>query len=781
MEIHGLVRGARRGSFWLVLLLALLFPFVSAEAQTGKTLELVVLDAENGAPLPSVVLVSGKYHTLSDASGRVRLDLDHLSERDIVTFSLTGYDPLAESVKALKAKTGRPVRVYLTFSSVALEGVAVEAEKPLPSAVSVGERLGTDRLKNSVSESLAEMLSGVKGLSMISSGTTSSVPVIQGMSGERILVVANGVRQEGQQWNSDFGPDVDAAAAGSVTVLKGAESVRFGSDALGGVILVDEAPLPYGGRVMGGEVQTQFGSNGLYYGGRTMLEGALGSKKAFAYRVQGSYTNGGDRRTAKYILNNTGVRAYALQANLGWNASRYGAELTYALTGHAEGIMYEAKMGNVEQLAERIKQGRPLVELPFSRDLDYPKHEGLHQYVSGKGFYNTRDAGSFSLQIAYQRDNQDEYHYRRMKRSNIPSVSLTLDNVQGNFKWAHHYLGGWSTEAGVQAQYTNNWNQPGTGVVPLIPNYVETTGGLYLVQKFHTQGWGAEAGVRGDLSYLNALGIDAYSQTYGGERTFKNFTYSVGAHYHFTPRLRFVTNFGTAWRAPHVGELFSNGIDATGSLYLKGDSTMTSERSNKWIASLTYSGDKFTVGVEGYLTWIDGYIYKEPTGENFTVISGVYPLFRYRQTSATIHGADAELSWQVAPWLRYRVTGGMIWAAESGTGRYLPYIPPFRLSQELSFDLPFWEKSFVELGHRYVAEQKRFDPATDLVPFAPSAYHLYELRAGSTLRLGKRSALTFLLSIENLFNLEYKEYTNLARYYSHEAGRDIRVSVRYSF
>ena len=123
----------------------------------------------------------------------------------------------------------------------------------------------------------------------------------------------------------------------------------------------------------------------------------------------------------------------------------------------------------------------------------------------------------------------------------------------------------------------------------------------------------------------------------------------------------------------------------------------------------------------------------------------------------------------------------MIWASETGTGRYLPYIPPFRLSEELSFDLPFWKKSFVEVGHRYVAEQKRFDPATDLVPFAPPEYHLFGLRAGTTLCLGGRSALTFLFSVENLFNLEYKEYTNLARYYSHEAGRDIRVSVRYSF
>ena len=759
-------------------LFLLLLPCVAATAGgKGGVLPVQVFDAEKHAPLPGVILTAGSRHAVTDREGRATLDETALSDGTVVSFALIGYETAFRTLESLRSAP----EVLLSPTVISLEGISVEAERPLPSLSAVGERLDDRELALKGSESLAEALSGVKGISRISSGTASSVPVIQGMSGNRILTVVNGVRQEGQQWNVELGPDVDAAAAGSVTVLKGAESVRHGSNALGGVILVDEAPLPFGGKAIGIDRELFFATNGLTWGGRLMLEGAFGKGKAYGYRFQGSYASGGDRSTAKYVLNNTGLRDYSLHATLGMKKARYGLALRYELLYHEEGIMYEAKMGNAEELKARIERGRPLVILPASRKIDFPKHTGLHTFLKAEGYLYTGDEGKLALNLAYQRDVQKEYHYRRMLRSDIPSVALTLDNLQGDLSWSKSFGGQWSAEAGLGGMYTRNTNTPGTGVVPLIPNYVEALGGLYLIGKYHGERFGAEAGVRGDLDYLNALGIDAYSQTYGGERSFRNLTYTVGGHLHLTPRLSLVTNFGTAWRAPHVAELWSNGLDATGSLYLRGDDAIRSERSTKWVASLAYEGETLSAGLEGYLTWIDGYIYKEPAQETFAVISGTYPLFRYRQTGAYIHGADAEVSLRITPFLRYKALAGMILAAESSTGRYLPYIPPFRLSQTLSLSLPLLSESFIEAGHRYVAEQKRFDPATDLIPFAPPAYHLFSLRLGASQELGKWGRLSLMISVENLLNLEYKEYTNLARYYAHEAGRDLRISLRYEY
>ena len=48
-----------------------------------------------------------------------------------------------------------------------------------------------------------------------------------------------------------------------------------------------------------------------------------------------------------------------------------------------------------------------------------------------------------------------------------------------------------------------------------------------------------------------------------------------------------------------------------------------------------------------------------------------------------------------------------------------------------------------------------------------------------TLKNGQ--SLRLLLTGDNLLNAEYKEYTNRARYYAHEAGRDIRASLLWKF
>ena len=71
-----------------------------------------------------------------------------------------------------------------------------------------------------------------------------SKPAIRGMQGDRIVIMNNGVRQEGQQWGSEHAPEVDPYLASRLTVIKGASSVRYGANAMGGVVLVEPWPLP---------------------------------------------------------------------------------------------------------------------------------------------------------------------------------------------------------------------------------------------------------------------------------------------------------------------------------------------------------------------------------------------------------------------------------------------------------------------------------------------------------------------------------------------------------
>ena len=87
----------------------------------------------------------------------------------------------------------------------------------------------------------------------------------------------------------------------------------------------------------------------------------------------------------------------------------------------------------------------------------------------------------------------------------------------------------------------------------------------------------------------------------------------------------------------------ATGTSLGSGMFVRGDSAMHSERSYKWISSLRYGDGMFSVCLDGYLQWVDGYIYDGPEKETVTVISGAYPVFQYRQTPAFFRGMDFDL------------------------------------------------------------------------------------------------------------------------------------------
>src|SRR5690606_33154577 len=98
------------------------------------------------------------------------------------------------------------------------------------------QTLNKAQLQQVQGTSLAAQLQSIPGVSMLQTGGTIAKPVINGMYGNRVLILNNGVRQQGQQWGAEHAPEIDPYIANQLTVVKGAESVRYGSDAIGGVI-----------------------------------------------------------------------------------------------------------------------------------------------------------------------------------------------------------------------------------------------------------------------------------------------------------------------------------------------------------------------------------------------------------------------------------------------------------------------------------------------------------------------------------------------------------------
>lgn len=661
--------------------------------------------------------------------------------------------------------------------------IVVTGVRQQASINSVSNKIDESLIDRSMGKSLASILEHVSGVSSIQTGTTVAKPVINGMYGNRILIVNNGARQTGQQWGVDHAPEIDQNSSGSIEVIKGAESVRYGSEALGGIIVMNQKALPYDQTALSGHLRTLYGNNGKRYSVVAQAEGTMPFSKNLAWRLQGTYANSGDQSTAKYVLNNTGYREHDFSASLGYKLNALKLEGYYSMYNLKLGVLNSAQLGSEDLLKERIALGQPAEVYPYSRHINYPFQQIVHHTAIGKVYFDAGKYGNFFWQTAFQADDRQENRIRRMNLSYIPAVSMYLTSFQNQLKWNLAY-NKWNTEAGATYLHIRNRNQTGTGVVPLIPNYTEYDLGIYAIQKYRNGNWTAEAGIRFDNQETRASGYDYTGKLYGGHHVFSNFSYNLGTSYRFNEQLKLTSNLGLAWRAPHVHELYSNGNELGSGMFVMGDSTMHSEQSTKWVTSLSYRSAFAEVRVDAYLQWINGYIYDEPLkGRYVTVISGSYPLFQYKQTDAFFRGIDFDVRLRPIQHVEYHLLSGLIWANEKQTGNYLPYIPSARFDHDIT-----WEdirvgkgNAWLQLKHRLVLKQTRFNPANDLIDFTPPTYNLFGLEAGIDWPLGERNKLRMLLAADNLFNKEYKEYTNRSRYYAHDMGRDIRFSIGWFF
>ena len=99
----------------------------------------------------------------------------------------------------------------------------------------------------SASTKIIDALCKIADLSQINTGAAISKPVIRGLGYNRVVVINDGVRQEGQQWGDEHGIEIDEYSVAKAEVLKGPASIMYGSDALAGVVnFITNVPVPEG-------------------------------------------------------------------------------------------------------------------------------------------------------------------------------------------------------------------------------------------------------------------------------------------------------------------------------------------------------------------------------------------------------------------------------------------------------------------------------------------------------------------------------------------------------
>lgn len=659
-------------------------------------------------------------------------------------------------------------------TNITLDELTISASRKQSENGVITKKFYSDDIERNIGASLASILRQTGGVSSVSTGAIISKPVIHGMTGNRVVIVDNGVVGAYQQWGMDHAPGIDANNNSSIEVVKGSNQVRYGSNALGGIVVFHPRPLPYGVQRPVASLTTMYATNGRRQLLTGYIESSFSHLPQLAWNLSGTMQSSGDRRTAHYLLNNTGTRMLDVKASVGWKYKNLSSELRYTLNKNKIGIMFGSMMGNSQILRQRIKLGRPLYTEPFSRKIDSPYQDVDHHTLQLKTTFTTEQSGVLAFRMSLQKDMRDEYHRRRLS-SNMPAVSLRLTSLQTSSSWIFHFKK-WLTESGIQTTYEENHSRSGTGFTPIIPNYTLMRTGAYMTAKRKFSRISVESGLRYDYEKQKAEGYDWTGNKYGGNRQFHNLSYNFGLQAELSQSLRQIANLGITRRSPHVSELYSDGSQMESGMYIKGDSEMNSETGIKLISGLQYKRKALEIDAEIYAQYLNNYIYDKPTGREIVLISGAYPEFQYLQTNAGLMGLDIEFRANIPRIPTYLIALSTIRAYDISNNRNLPYIPPLRINQELSW-YKVYDKFCISLAirHQITLRQKHYDSESDLTAKPPPGYALWGADASIVYKM-RKAEYTMRLTIDNMFNKEYKDYTNRARYYAHEQGRDIRLS-----
>lgn len=772
----------------LRMFLALVMTIAMAtSAQTSvKQVEIQVVDSSDGSPLPYASIKVGQKHFFhTDKDAFLNLTLSQWPAG--IEVSYVGYTTRRLTLTG----TERHIVCKLQNRN-SLSTVYVSGERGPGSKTANRDFLNHENIVYGQQQSMARILSSISGMRILSTGALVEKPILEGMSGSRISIISNHAKLIGQQWGDDHAPELSIPSYAKVTVEKGAQSVKYGSNAIGGIIRVntDLAPDTHG-QVLG--VHSSYATNEHGLETDAYWENSL--NRHIRYRIASKYYRSGSYSTADYLLFNTGAHQINENIDLATHWGNVSTQVHLIYYDTEMGIFSGSHIGTKEDLLRRFEQGRPDPEEVgnFSFRISAPKQRVQHLTAQAKVIWKPDTGNQFSLTSTWQSDYRREYELRKGDYTKLPSFAFRLKSSDLLGEWTHILSDLGKVETGLSWISAKNISDNNTKAVPIIPNYSSTETGLYgLITLLPDHGkMTVEAGLRTDMKSLRAKGYDWTGAFYSGFKHFYSLSGSAGLKYDIHPSSTIRCNVGLAWRAPEVNELYSKGVHHGDAVYQEGNPNLHTEKAVKMTAGYHLHTSNVELSLHGFSHYIHGFIYSIPhyqtvdgkrEPEVVEQLSGTFPKYYFTQSDGIFIGGDACLCFKLTKNLSYTITGEWMRARNLSLHTYFPQIPADRYRHSFEYHRPVHTKWQFALRatHQYVCRQHRFDPDMDLLPKTPPAYNLLEARCSATHICG-RNAMTIYIEGTNLLNSLYKDYTNRLRYFAHDKGREITVGIKYTF
>jgi len=603
-------------------------------------------------------------------------------------------------------------------------------------------------LHNSLGTNLVDAVGHMPGLAQISTGSGISKPVIRGLGYNRVVVVDQGIRQEGQQWGDEHGLEVDEEGVHSVEVLKGPASLMYGSDAIAGVmILHPERPLEEG--TMQVKVGSQYQSNNNLYDYRV---GFAGNLKGFLWnwhfldKAAHCYKNAADGRVP-----GTWFKERDVQGVLGINKSWGHSWLRFSRVNFTPGIVEE----------ESINEGENFGDLPFQKV--------LHTKVVSDNAWYFGD-GTLKAIVGYQQNYRREYEEEEdgLAGEETPEAALAmrLHTVNYDIKYLHSLPHDWKLSAGIGGMWQKNVNG---GEEFLIPDHHLFDIGFFATAGWQVGKWHLSGGARFDNRHLNTASLteDDVLRFEALSKNFTGVTGTLGANCNLTDKLNLRLNVARGFRAPTVSELSSNGVHEGSIQYELGNAELNPEKSTQIDVGLDYTSHLLNIQASLFCNWIHDYIFLS----RLPYETDGYRTYQYRQGDARLMGGEVSLD--IHPINPLHIENSFSYVRgiqlhQTPESRNLPMMPAPRWKGDVRYELPDFannhcRRTFLAFGMEYNFRQNKFYAIDDTETATPG-YALLNISAGMDLHIFGHNCIELTVSCQNLLDKVYQPHLSRLKY-----------------
>jgi iron complex outermembrane receptor protein len=741
----------------------------------------------------SVYIPDLKIGALTDAEGRYII---HNIPKGtfLIEINYLGYATQNREIETEKSTLADFVlqRSSKEFKEVVITGVSSATEQitnPVPVSVVTHQ----DMLENT-SSNIIDAISIAPGVSQITEGPAISKPVIRGLGYNRVVVVNDGIRQEGQQWGDEFGIEVDEFSVHKVEIMRGPASLSYGSDAMAGVINMIAAPTLPEGKIKGSFLENYQSNNGMF-GESLDLAGNL---KGFIWDVR--YSN----RTAHNYQNrydgyvwNSAYNESNFKATIGVNRKWGYSHLTFSDFDLKLGIVEGARdsaTGKFKQHYLTSGNTDSLGIAPSSKYTDYNFFPIIHQHVRHyKAVWDNSIAlgdGRLAIRLGFQRNFRQEAN--DITKGDIYNNYFYLQTLNYDIRYVLPEKNHLEVSFGANGMQQKSEDR---GIVYLVPEYHLFDIGVFALAKKTINRFSISGGLRYDDRLLQTS--DLYVDSTTGLRingptghsmhrfvaynsSFSGLSGSVGMTYDLGHNLYVKANASRGFRAPTIAESGADGIHDGTPFYEIGDHNLKPESSLQIDGTLGMNNEDVTVELTGFINQINNYIFPEKLhsklgGDSLRLdpISGLPPgpAFRYVSGDAVLSGGEAvlDLHPHKMTWLHFENSFSMVNAIQKNqpdSTKYLPYTPPYKIRSELKLVRTKGKtirNAYIKVGVDYYFKQDKIFYKYGNETVTPD-YGLLNAGIGGDVWGKKRRLFSLYVGGTNLSDLAYQSNMSRLKY-----------------